>query len=145
MYTYEVVKENKKEPSKSIIEMGGLKNRFTVQDVKDHLEYVRKSLRETVAQIDVFAKQDQLVIRTSDELKKITESLPKDEGELKMIEAFINRKITLPQYQQLVKECNKTIKDYEERLKDIEKATGIKPEVKVQELIKDVKPQKRTK
>ena len=146
MYTYKVVEENKESPEKSIIEMGGLSNRITVEEIDAHLSYVRNSLKEAVAQIDVFAKQDKLAFETSEVVKKFCKKLPEDEGELQMIQAYIQRKLELPQYHKLKEECVGTIQNYEDRLIDIRETLGIempKEEVK-EEDNKDAKSQEGT-
>ena len=67
-YTYKIV-DKKENDLETVIEKGNLTTRFTLGDIKDHLSFTERTLRESKAQLEVEIKQDEKKIKQDDELK----------------------------------------------------------------------------
>lgn len=119
MYTFKIIEENKENPLESVIEMSGVTTKFTVQQIKDHIVYIEKVIKETKAQLEVHEKQDRMAVDIIPALK----DLPQDKMQLVM--AYSARQVQRPESLSLLQTSEKTLSDYKERLGQIKEAVGI--------------------
>jgi len=122
MIEYKIIeeKENKLE---SVIEKSGISVKFTLQEVKDHLEYTMKMLKQAHGQEDVNAKQDEMTL----EILPILKEIPDDKWQLVM--SYAGRQVSKPEIADYIKTCEETIKSYTEQLKEISEKFGIEVEI----------------
>lgn len=118
-YTFKVVEEND-DKLKSVIEMSGLSTKFTALDVMEHLSYVKKTLKETTAQLEAEAIQDKMAIEIIPELATLPES------KMQLVMAYAARQVEKADKQKLIEACGKTLTTYEDRLEQIKKVLGLK-------------------
>lgn len=123
MFTFKIIEENEN-PLETIIEMGGVTTKFTMQQVLDHLEYTTKVLRETKAQLEAQKIQDQMAV----EILPILKEIPEDKWNLVM--AYSARQVQYPESEGLIETSEKTLKAYEERKAQIKEAIGIDADAK---------------
>lgn len=118
MNTYTIVETNEN-PLETIIEKSGLTVKFTVQQLKDHLEKTRKILRETKGQVFAHEKQDEMAI----EILPLLKEIPEDKWNI--VAQYATRQIQAPEIKSFVELSENTIKSYTEQLEIIEKEFGI--------------------
>lgn len=126
MFTFKIVEENENDLDK-LIEKGNLTTRFTLRDVKDHLEYTRKTLEQTKAQLEAEKMQDKIAL----ELMPILEQLPEDKW--KVVSAYAQRQLERPVSEMLIQTAEETIKSYTEQIETIKNELGLSIEEKVVE------------
>lgn len=118
MNTYKIVESNEN-PLETVIEKSGLTVKFTVQQVKDHLERTVKTLREAKAQLHAHEIQDKLSLEILPILKKI----PKDKWNI--VAEYAYRQLQTPETNSMIELAENTVKSYREQLEIIEKDFGI--------------------
>lgn len=125
MYTFEIIEKNENE-LESIIEMGGVTTKFTVQQILDHIEYTKKVQRESVGQLMANDTQDKMTL----EIVPMIKELPQDKWQLIM--SYAARQVSRPEIEALIETSKKTLADYDARLQEIKESVGIdttKPEI----------------
>jgi len=122
-YTYKIV-EKKENDLETVIEKGNLTTTFTLQDIKDHLEFTEKSLRTAKAQLEAGEVQDKMALEILPMLKEI----PEDKFDL--VNAYVMRQIQKPISLSMVETAEKTIASYTEQLGIIKETLGLSDEVK---------------
>ena len=120
MNTYTIVETNEN-PLETIIEKGGLTVKFTVQQVLDHLEQTKKTLREANAQLTAHTHQDAMTL----EILPLLKEIPEDKWNL--VAQYAYRQVQAPEIKSLIELSEKTIASYEEQLEIIDKEFGISP------------------
>lgn len=125
MYTYTIV-EKKDNDLETVIEKGNLTTRFTLQDVKDHLEFTEKTLKQTKAQIEIEDTQNAM----AEEIIPILKDIPDDKWNLVMM--YANRKVARQPALDIISTAEETIKSYTEQVKIIEEQLGLSMEEKVE-------------
>ena len=120
---YKIV-EKKENDLETVIEKGNLTTTFTLQDIKDHLEFTEKSLRTAKAQLEAGEVQDKMALEILPMLKEI----PEDKFDL--VNAYVMRQIQKPISLSMVETAEKTIASYTEQLGIIKETLGLSDEVK---------------
>lgn len=105
MFKFKVL-EKKDSKMESIIEKSGIKTTFTLSEVLNHLEHVKKTLNNTQVQLNTEAMQDELAIKLVPEIA----TLPEDKWQI--IESYAQRKLDKEEKLKLIDVCNETIKTY---------------------------------
>lgn len=123
MFTFKIV-EKKDNDLDTVIEKGNLTTQFTLRDVKDHLEYTKKTLAQTKAQLEAEKMQDKIAL----ELMPILEQLPEDKW--KLVSAYAQRQLERPVSEMLIKTAEETIQSYTEQLETIKKELNLSDEEK---------------
>lgn len=118
MFTFKIVEE-KENQLETVIEKGGLTTKFTLQDIKDHLEYTNKVLKEAEAQKFAGETQDEMAT----EILPILKEIPQDKWQL--IYAYAERQIQKPVTLSVIETANETIKSYTEQLETIKNELGL--------------------
>lgn len=121
-YTYKIV-EKKENDLETIIEKGNLTTQFTLQDIKDHLEFTNKSLRTAKAQLEAGEVQDKMAL----EILPMLKDIPEDKFGL--VNAYAMRQIQKPISLSMVETAEKTIASYTEQLVVIKETLGLSDEV----------------
>jgi len=122
-YTYKIV-EKKENDLETVIEKGNLTTTFTLQDIKDHLEFTEKSLRTAKAQLEAGEVQDKMAL----EILPMLKDIPEDKFDL--VNAYVMRQIQKPISLSMVETAEKTIASYTEQLGIIKETLGLSDEVK---------------
>lgn len=130
-YTYKIV-DKKENDLETVIEKGNLTTRFTLGDIKDHLSFTERTLRESKAQLEVEIKQDEMAVEILPMLKEI----PADK--MGLVLAYANRQVKRPLSEDLVKTSEETIASYTEQLEIIKETLGLSDEGKVVDNLIDV-------
>ena len=120
-YTYTIV-EKKDSDLETVIEKGNLTTRFTLQDIKDHLEFTNKTLRESKGKLDAEKMQDTM----AEEILPILKEIPEDKWNLVLMHA--NRQVSRPSLEDLIKTAEETIASYTEQLALIKEKLGLSDE-----------------
>lgn len=118
MYTFKVIEE-KENPLESVIEKSGLTTKFTLQDIKDHLEYTNKVLKETEAQKFAGETQDSMAL----DILPILKDIPNDKWQL--VYAYAERQIRKEVEQSIIDTSKETIESYQKQLETIKETTGL--------------------
>lgn len=122
-YTFKIV-EKKENDLETVIEKGNLTTTFTLQDIKDHLEFTEKSLRTAKAQLEAGEVQDKMAL----EILPMLKDIPEDKFDL--VNAYVMRQIQKPISLSMVETAEKTIASYTEQLGIIKETLGLSDEVK---------------
>lgn len=122
MYTYKIV-EKKENDLETVIEKGNLTTRFTIQDIKDHLAFTEKTLRETKAQLEAEKIQDKIAL----EILPLLKEVPSDKWNVVLM--YANRQVQRPVSESLIETSEATIKSYTEQLEIIKKDLGLSDEL----------------
>lgn len=122
-YTYKII-EKKENDLETVIEKGNLTTTFTLQDIKDHLEFTEKSLRTAKAQLEAGEVQDKMAL----EILPMLKDIPEDKFDL--VNAYVMRQIQKPISLSMVETAEKTIASYTEQLGIIKETLGLSDEVK---------------
>lgn len=123
-FTFKII-EKKDNDLETIIEKGNLTTRFTIGDIKEHLTFTERTLRESKAQLDAEVKQDEMAV----EVLPILKDIPNDKWGLVL--AYANRQVKRPISEDLVKTSEETIKSYTEQLEYIKETLGLSDEGEV--------------
>lgn len=118
MPKYEIIEANENKLD-SVIEKSGVTIKFTAQQIIDHLDYTKKALKESEAQLDVNGKQDIMSI----EILPILKEIPEDKWQLVM--SYAGRQVSRPEIESLIETCKTTIESYESQLAEIKKLLEI--------------------
>jgi hypothetical protein len=130
-YTYKIV-EKKDNDLETIIEKGNLTTRFTIQDIKDHLEFTKKTLRESKGKLEAEKTQDKMAEAIMPSLKEI----PEDKYNLVMM--YAGRKLQRASLEDIVTTAEETIKSYTEQLAYIKETLGLTEEGEAVEKLTEV-------
>jgi len=130
-YTYKIV-EKKDNDLETVIEKGNLTTRFTIQDIKDHLAFTEKTLREAKGQLEAEKIQDQLAL----EVLPMLADIPSDKWNLVLMHA--NRQVQRPVSESLIETAEETIKSYTEQLAHIKETLGLSDEGETVEKVIEV-------
>lgn len=124
MFTFTIVEKNENDLD-TLIEKGNLTTRFTLRDVKEHLEYTKKTLAQTKAQLEAEKMQDKIAL----ELMPILEQLPEDKW--KVVSAYAQRQLERPVSEMLIKTAEETIQSYTEQIETIKNELNLSIEEKM--------------
>ena len=113
------IKESKKNPYDSVIEVKGHTIDVTINELLKHIDYCRKQLKESSMQLQVNTAQNYICEAALPLLKKI----PKDKIDLALI--YLQRKQQESSLLDLKATSEKTIATYDQQLKQIERDLGI--------------------
>lgn len=105
MFKFKVL-EKKDSKMESLIEKSGIKTTFTLSEVLNHLEHVKKTLNNTQTQLNTEDMQDELAIKLVPEIA----NLPQDKWQI--VESYAQRKLDREEKLKLIDVCNETIKTY---------------------------------
>lgn len=130
-YTYKII-EKKDNDLETIIEKGNLTTRFTIQDIKDHLEFTAKTLKQTKAQIEVEDQQNVM----AEEIIPILKEIPEDKWNLVMM--YANRKVARGPALDIITTAEETLKSYTEQLELIKTQLDLSDEGEKVETAKEV-------
>lgn len=130
-YTYKIV-EKKDNDLETVIEKGNLTTRFTIQDIKDHLEFTTKTLKESKGKLEAEKIQDQMALNIMPALKDI----PNDKWNLVMM--YAGRQLQRPSLEDIVTTAEETITSYTEQLAYIKETLGLSEEGDKVEKLTDV-------
>lgn len=122
-YTYKII-EKKDNDLETVIEKGNCTTTFTLQDIKDHLEFTEKSKRTAKAQLEAGEIQDKLAL----EILPMLKDIPEDK--LELVNAYVMRQIQKPISLSMLETAEKTIASYTEQLAIIKEKLGLSDEVK---------------
>ena len=126
------IKEKKDSDLETIIEKSGLTVDFTLQQVIDHLEFTRKVLRETEAQLEAHKIQDKMAI----EIIPALAELPIEK--MNLVSAYAGRQLQRETSENLIETSKKTIASYEEQLETIQEKLGLSLEEKEEEAEEEI-------
>lgn len=119
MFTYKFVEKNDEDVLQSKVEKSGLTTEFTIQDVLDHLEHTKKTLLETVTQMDIEDIQNKAI----EEMQPVVKDIKEDQYQ--MVIQYLARKMQRPESLSLKETCEKTIKSYEDQVELMKEQLGI--------------------
>ncbi len=130
-YTYTIV-DKKDNDLETVIEKGNLTTRFTIQDIKDHLEFTTRTLKESKGKLEAEKIQDELALTIMPSLKEI----PEDKWNLVMM--YAGRQLQRAPLEDVVKTAEETLASYTEQLAYIKENLGLSDEGEAVEKLTEV-------
>lgn len=125
-YTYTVFETNNDDPMESIIEKHGVTVKFTGNQIIDHIVHTKKTLKQSLSQIQIEDKQDELAL----EILPMLKDIPADKYAVAI--GYIERQIARPSLNDLIETCENTITSYEKQVELIKDQVGIEIELPVE-------------
>lgn len=113
--------KNEEDIYASVIEKSGVKTEFTIHTLLDHMDYTKKKLKETKAQIEINETIDKATLAA---IPGLADLVVTPEQLRTVIEYFV-RQNAKPEYESLVQTCEVTLASYKKQLLEIEDAFGI--------------------
>lgn len=134
-YNYKIVEENEN-PLLSLIEKDNVTVKFTVQDSLNQAMQVRKTLKEIKAQLELDKASADNIARNHPYTAEADE---KEIEKAHHIVLYTKHKKEVESLTEHIKKIEDALEEHEKEMQEIEKQTGVKKEVVIDDLVEDDK------